>query len=189
MHATSTATSWGWVARLFHWVVAGLVLFQIGLGVYMARLEDLIRQFELTQTHKSVGATVFFLALLRLAWRVIDRSRPRQPPAVPRWQARAAAASHLLLYTLLIVLPVSGWIYASASPLQDLLNVETMVFGAFALPDPWVPGNEGVARAARAVHGVAAGLLGGLLTAHVAAALKHHFIDRDDVFARMTWAR
>ncbi len=66
--------------------------------------------------------------------------------------------------------------------------MENMVFGAFALPDPWRPGVEAIATTAGAVHFWAAILLGALLCLHVAAALGHHFVDRDDVLARMTWS-
>jgi cytochrome b561 len=185
-----TERSWGWVTRAIHWVMAGLVLYQLGVGVYMANLlDDLVRQFQLTQTHKSWGFVIFVLALLRAGWRLAARARPALPPGTPRWQVRAAATSHGLLYALLLIMPLSGWAYASASPLQDLLGIENRVFGLFAMPDPWVPGDEAVARVARTVHRGAAIALAAVLAVHVAAALKHHLVDRDDVLVRMTWGR
>jgi cytochrome b561 len=177
---------WGRGVRLLHWTMAALILFQLGLGLYVAHgLEDLGRRFELTQLHKSWGATIFALALARLAWRLAQPGRPPPPASMPRWQARAAAASHAALYALMLAAPISGWVYASASPLQDLLGIENEVFGVFALPDPWVPGDEALAAAARRAHGAAAWLLLALVAVHAAAALKHHFVDRDDVLTRM----
>lgn len=190
MGATDSAAGWGWITRLLHWTMAALILFQLGLGAWMANVvDDLIRQFQLTQTHKSWGFVIFVLALARIAWRLANRTRPGLPPTMPAWQVRAAAASHGLLYALMLILPLSGWAYASASPLQDLLGIENEVFGRFALPDPWVPGNAAVADAARAVHRWAAILLALVLAVHVAAALKHHAVDRDGVLARMVRGR
>ena len=110
------------------------------------------------------------------------------PPGTPAWRARAAKASHWLLYALILAMPLSGWAAAAASPLQDLLQMDNAAFG-IVLPDPWVPGDEVVERWARATHYWSAWLLAVALAAHVGAALKHHFLDRDDVLARMTWGR
>jgi cytochrome b561 len=190
MRATNTDASWGWVARALHWSMAAIILYQLGLGLWMANfVEDLIRQFQLTQTHKSWGFVLFVLALVRIAWRLLNRARPGLPLGMPAWQIRAAAASHGLLYALMLVMPLSGWAYASASPLQDLLGIDNEVFGLITMPDPWVPGNEAVADLARAIHRWSAVLLGLVLAVHVAAALKHHLVDRDGVLARMAWGR
>jgi cytochrome b561 len=190
VRATNTGASWGWVTRVIHWTMAALIIFQLGLGFYMANfVEDLFRQFQLTQTHKSWGFVIFVLAVARVVWRLATPRGPGSPAHVPRWQARAASATHGLLYVLILVLPLSGWIYASASPLQDLLGIENTVFGLFAMPDPWQPGDESIASAARRVHGAGAILLTLILLLHAGAALKHHLVDRDDVLRRMSWGR
>jgi cytochrome b561 len=111
------------------------------------------------------------------------------PPAVPVWQVRAARLSHALLYLALVAVPLAGWVYASASPLQTLMQVENEVFGLVILPDPWPLGSEPLADAAHAVHIAAALALLGLVAVHAAAALRHHFVLRDDILARMTWRR
>jgi cytochrome b561 len=186
MQATNTGQSWGWVARVLHWTMAALILFQLGLGVWMMNFEpDLLAQFTLIQTHKSWGFVIFCLALVRVAWRAVNPA-PALPDGTPRWQVRAAAASHVGLYVLILLMPVSGWVMAAASPTQDLLNMQNMVFGSFALPDPWVPGRAGLEAAARAVHVASAVLLALLLGLHVAAALKQHLGGRDAVLRRMT---
>lgn len=190
MRLANTDRTWGWGARAFHWIMAGLIFFQLGLGLRMTEFTaDLVTRFSLTQTHKSWGSVIFVLALLRLGWRLANRASPSLPAGTPSWQARAARVSHAALYILILALPLSGWIAAAASPTQDLLGIENMVFGAIALPDPWIPGVKSVADAAARVHLAAAILLAALLAVHVAAALKHHFLDRDDVLARMTLGR
>lgn len=188
MKARNSATSWGWVARLLHWAMAGLILFQIGLGIWMtAFTPDLIARFRLTQLHKSWGFVIFALALARVAWRLTNRNAPGPPAGEPVWRARAARVSHAMLYALMFVLPLSGWVAASASPVQDLLGMRNMVFDVFAMPDPWNPGAEAIADAAAAAHLWSAVLLAGLLAVHAGAAFRHHFAARDDVLARMTW--
>lgn len=190
MGAANTAASWGWVARLIHWVMAALIVFQLGLGVWMtAFTPDLIERFRLTQLHKSWGFVIFALALLRVAWRLANPKAPGMPAGTPPWQARAARASHLLFYALMFVLPLSGWVSAAASPLQDLLRMDNTVFGVLVLPDPWVPGVAAVETIAKATHRWSAWLLAFALAVHVGAALRHHFVDRDDVLVRMTRGR
>ncbi|MBP7001976.1 cytochrome b/b6 domain-containing protein [Amaricoccus sp.] len=179
---------WGWVTRALHWTLAGLIFFQLGLGLRMAAFTpDLAARFTLTQLHKSWGAVILALVLARIAWRLSAPGRPPIPG--PRWEARAARASHAGLYALLLVLPVSGWVAVSASPIQDMLGIDNTVFGLLALPDPWVPGDAGVERAAGTVHLCAAVALAALLALHVAAALRHHFARRDGVLAGMTFGR
>lgn len=190
MRARNSATGWGWVARSIHWTMAALILFMLGLGTWMVNfVPDLLREFSLIQLHKSWGFVVFCLAVLRLAWRLIDRVSPDEPPGTPRWEAVAARLVHRSLYVLIFVMPLSGWVNAAASPTQDLLQMQNMVFDTFPLPDPWVPGVQPIADAAAAVHLWASILLTGILALHVAAALKHALIDRDDVLARMTTGR
>ena len=184
MRLRDSADGWGAVTRLLHWGMAALILFQLGFGLWMTRVPDLLQRFLLTQTHKSLGTTIFALALLRLGWRLANR-RPPLPPAMPAWQRRAARLSHAALYGLMLLLPLSGWLMASASPTQDLLGMQNLVFGRWPLPDPFVPGDARVEAAAHAVHAGAAIALALLLALHAAAALRHQFVDRDGLLARM----
>jgi cytochrome b561 len=183
--ALDSEAGWGAVSRLLHWSMAALIVFQLGLGLYMTRfVPDLLERFALTQAHKSWGAVVFALAVLRVLWRLANRRRPALP-AMPRWQREAAAASHRLLYVLMLLMPLTGWIGASASPTQDLLQMQNLVFGRLALPDPFVPGIPWVERAAGGLHASAAICLAGLLALHAAAALYHQFVARDGLLGRM----
>jgi cytochrome b561 len=106
---------------------------------------------------------------------------------MPRWQRRAARASHGALYGLMLLLPLSGWVQAAAAPEQDILGIENRVFGGLALPDPWQPGVASVAEAAGALHAACAWTLAALLLVHAGAALLHHFRARDGVLLRMTF--
>jgi cytochrome b561 len=184
MRLRDSAGGWGAVTRLLHWGMAALILFQLGFGLWMTRVPDLLQRFVLTQTHKSFGTLIFALAILRLGWRLAGR-RPPLPPAMPAWQRRAAGLSHAALYALMLLLPLSGWLMASASPTQDLLGMQNLVFGRWPLPDPFVPGDARVEAAAHAVHASAAAALALLLALHAAAALHHQFVDRDGLLARM----
>jgi cytochrome b561 len=188
MRMRDSAAGWGWASRLLHWVMAVLILFQLGLGLYMTQVvrDDVLARFTLTQLHKSWGFVVFVLALTRVAWRLVNPQRPPFPP-MPGWQVRAARLSHRLLYGFMFLLPLSGWVMASASPTQDLLQMQNLVFGRLPLPDPFVPGIARVEDAAWWVHTLAALALTLVLTVHAAAALRHQFVDRDDLLARMLW--
>lgn len=180
---------WGPVSRALHWTMAVLILFQLGLGLWMTRLGDVIARFSWTQVHKSWGTVVFVLALARVLWRTASRARPALPAGAPRWQVRTARATHLLLYAAMLILPLSGWVMVSASPTQDLLHMQNTVFGRWPLPDPWVPGNPTVEAAAHAVHVGTAWTLAAGLALHVGAALWHQVVRRDRVLAAMIRGR
>ncbi|MBL8299745.1 MAG: cytochrome b [Rhodanobacteraceae bacterium] len=177
MQFKSDANRWGLGARSLHWLMAALIIGLGVVGLYMADLPNSPQKVKIYALHKSTGLTVLALLLLRLAWRMADR-RPDEL-AMPRWQAAAARAVHLLLYLLMFALPLSGWMYNSASgyPLQW--------FGLFNLPSLSGGADTALKEIAHAVHEYGFYLLVLLLAAHVGAALKHHFVDRDDTLARM----
>jgi cytochrome b561 len=186
MRARDSASGWGWVTRALHWTMAALILYQLALGLRMVRLDDLVARFALTQVHKSWGVVIFALALFRVAWRLANR-RPPLPAGMPAWQRRAAAVSHKALYVLMLLLPITGWLLASASPVQDLLQMQNLAFGRIALPDPFIPGSDALDRTFRTLHAGAAFALAAILAVHIAAALRHQFVDRDGLLARMLW--
>lgn len=186
MAVRNSAAAWGWPARLLHWAMAVMIVAMLILGAVTANfVDDLSTRFELAQIHKSWGFAVFALALLRLGWRAANPVSPAPPPG-PAWERRAAAVSHAALYALMIVLPVSGWLMASASPLQDMFSIRNMVFGLFELPDPFVPGDAALEAAFRRIHVAAALAMAGLLAVHAGAAVRHHRVRGDDVLRRMT---
>ena len=190
----NTADGWGLPARALHWGMALLILGLLGVGWYMVNVvgtSDLVLRFRLTQWHKSFGFVAFALALLRLVWRAANPA-PREP-AGPAWEHAAARGAHLALYVLMVVMPLSGWLMASASPLNDPgafpFQIRNMVFGWFELPDPFDPGSERLEAAFRAVHVWSGGAMALLVAAHAGAGLAHHLVRRDRVLLRMLRGR
>lgn len=185
----NSSTSWGWPQRLLHWVGAALILGMLGLGFYMVNFEDsVLDRLILTQTHKSFGFVAFVLALLRIGWRLATPT-PALPAHMSPLERRAAHASHLALYVLIVLMPLSGWLMASASPLNDAdaypMQIRNMVFELFELPDPFQPGDKALSEWLKAVHLWSGIALSALVTVHVAAAVKHQSIDRDGLIRRM----
>ena len=176
---------YGDVAVIFHWLIAFFIFGLLIVGKYMVGLDDNdpIR-FELTQWHKSFGLTVLLLSVLRLLWRFTHRPPP-ELGSIPRWQKRIASTVHLLLYSLLFVLPITGWIMVSASP----LNLDTVLFNVIPIPHlpPFadLPDKEQIASSFHEYHELAGNLLILLLLMHAGAALKHHLFDKDTVLKRM----
>lgn len=185
MRLSNTETGWGLPARLLHWSMAGVILFMLGLGFYTAEIvTDTYAQFSLVQLHKSWGFVAFALGLVRIVWR-LTHPAPKLPAGMTGPERLLAHGGHVALYVLMIALPVTGWLMASASPLQELYSIRNMVFGVFELPDPFNPGSGPLEETLRSAHFWCAIALLAILAGHVAAALKHQFIDRDGVLARM----
>lgn len=194
MALRNTAQGWGWLARLLHWVMGLAIIGLLAVGVFMVKglgddSDALILRLELTQTHKSIGFTVFILAVLRLLWRALNPS-PKLPNGMGPWERRLAHGGHLAIYLAMFALPLSGWLMATSSPLNDddaYIRVPNMVFGLFDMPDPFPKGSDAISNFWGEVHAYAAVILAVLLFFHVAAALKHHFVNRDTVLRRMVW--
>lgn len=173
------------VAIGFHWLIAILVLGLLAIGKFMTGLEhDDSMRFVLTQWHKTFGITVLLLSVLRLLWRLTNRPPP-DPDSLPRWQKLAAHSAHIALYILLFAIPLTGWILVSASP----LDVQTLLFNVIPWPHlppfPDLPDREAIAESFKGYHELAGNLLIVVLLAHIGAALKHHFVDRDEILVRM----
>jgi cytochrome b561 len=163
-------------AIALHWIVAALVLANLILGVSMAQMPISPRKLNAYLWHKSTGTTIFLLTSLRLLWRTV---RPHPAPIpMPAWQQKAARLSHALLYVLLFAIPLSGWIFSSAT------GVQVVYLGLVPLPN-LVPKDRALAEVLGTLHVTLAILLVCVVAVHVAAALKHHFVDRDAVLRRM----
>jgi cytochrome b561 len=164
-------------AKLLHWLIFALIACGFALAVYMVDLPLSPPKLKYYAWHKWIGVTVFVLAVLRLAWR-IAHPPPELPATLPDWQRRAAALTHAMLYVLILVIPLSGWLYSSAS------GVPTVYLGLAQLPD-LLAKDKALAEQLKLVHVTLNYVMLTLLIIHVAAALKHHFVDRDEVLARM----
>jgi cytochrome b561 len=163
-------------AIALHWLTAVLIIANLMLGLSMVPLAITPRKLQWYQWHKWIGITVFLLTCMRLAWRSIHPAPP--PVAMPEWQRRTAHWTHMLLFVLLLMIPVSGWVYSSST------GVQVVYLGLVPLPD-LVPNDKALAHALRAVHVSLNFLLFALVCVHTAAALKHHFVDRDTALKRM----
>ena len=176
MPARNTAVRYGFAAQGLHWVIVALLILQITLAGLADDLPLGLDKLAMLARHKSVGITILALAVIRLAWRLIDR--PPAPPPMPRWQHVASRLTHAAFYVLLLVMPVTGWLMSSAS------NYPVSWFGFVQLPDLVRP-DEGLEHLLEDVHETLARVLISLAILHAVAALKHQFIDRDGLLMRM----
>lgn len=162
-------------ARLLHWSMAALILAMLFIGVAM--VGSLADYGTLVTLHRPLGLAILLLAILRLAnrWR---RPPPPLPTDLPPWQRRAAHASHVALYGLMLAMPLVGWATLSAG------RIPVAVVGPLVLP-PILPQNPMLYARLRELHTVLAYGLFGLILAHLAAALLHGLIRQDGVFSSM----
>lgn len=168
------------LARLLHWGMAALILAMLLIGVAM--VASLADYHVLVAVHRPLGLLILLLAVVRLANRW-SHPPPPLPADLPAWQRRAAHASHVALYGLMLAMPLVGWAMLSAA--RD----PVVLAGPFVLP-PILPHSPRVYAWLRALHGVLAYALFGLILAHLGAALLHALIRRDGVFASMApWLR
>ena len=182
MRAGNTNAEWGAVSKLLHWLMAVGVIAAAAIALISEDLSSSRQRYEWMVYHKSIGLTLLGLLLLRLAWR-LSNPTPAMPAGLPVWQHWAAKFSHGLLYLLLLWMPITGWLAHSASGLP------LKWFGLYRVPG-LIEKDSGAKHLAEDLHGIGAWVLAVLFALHVAAALKHHFIDRDNVLRRMLpWVR
>lgn len=161
------------VAIALHWTIAALIIANLAIGL-------LLDSLKIYGIHKSIGMLVLLLSIVRLLWRLTHRPPPL-PASVKRWETGLAHAVHWLLYALMILIPLSGWIFTSASPKRHPLDF----FGLFALPMAPVAQSKALSDTIAERHEQLAYVMIALLVLHVAAALKHRFVDRDRTLDRM----
>ena len=160
-----------------HWLMALLIAGLFGVGLYMTGLKLSPQKLQIYSWHNWAGVTVFVLALVRLGWRMTHRPPP-DDAGMPRSQQVAAHGVHHLLYLLMIAIPLSGWLMSSAKGFQ------TVWFGMLPLPD-LLSKNKELGDLLQLIHMSLNYSMAALVLAHAAAAIKHHFVERDDVLARM----
>lgn len=164
------------VAILLHWTIAALIVLNLAIGL----LHDSVFKGWIP-AHKAIGMVVLLLSIVRLGWR-LTHPAPALPRDIPAWQRGLAHASHWAFYGFMLLLPISGWIFTSAGATRYPFGF----FGLFPLPYLPIGPSKGLAQGFNTAHELMGWALLGLLVLHVAAALKHHFLDRDAVLARMT---
>jgi cytochrome b561 len=166
------------IAMALHWVIAFGVIAQIALGLWMIDIPKQpvgVRAYWFN-LHKSIGMTLAVLIVWRLSWRLTHRPPPL-PSTMPRWQAKAAGVSHILLYACMITMPLAGY-------LGSVFSGYPIKYFGLVVP-AWGVKDDALKEFFSAVHLVAALTFISLISLHVLAALKHLFHDRDGVFHRM----
>jgi cytochrome b561 len=165
-------------AMFFHWVMALLVIATFILGVNIINMPGITpEKLQYYSWHKWAGITIFGLACLRLLWR-LGHPPPEYPANMPNWEKLAASGAHIFLYVLIFCIPISGYLYSLAA------GVPVVYLGIFPMPVIIDPNTE-LKPFFRLVHVVLNILLEATVILHVLAALKHHFIDRDEIMKRM----
>lgn len=174
----NTSTGYGTIAIALHWLVALAVFGLFGLGLWMTELDYYDAWYQRApDLHKSVGVLLFLVVALRLIWRRMNPV-PVPEPTHAAWERRLAGIAHALLYLLLFAVMIAGYLISTA----DGRSIQ--VFDLFAVPAT-LSGREAQEDIAGEVHEILAYVLIGLALLHAAAALKHHFIDRDRTLMRM----
>jgi cytochrome b561 len=180
MNTSPASSRYSFVAIALHWLLALLIVGTFCVGLYMHELPFSPTRLKLYNWHKWAGVTILALSALRLLWRLTHR-----PPAdlpMPAWQRLAAHGAHWALYVLFFLVPLAGWAYSSAA------GFPIVVFGVWPLPD-FVAPDRALADVLKERHATLAFALAAVVALHIAAALKHHFIDRDGQLNRMRPAR
>lgn len=176
---------YGGVAIAFHWLLALAIVVSFSVGLYMADLPFSPTRLKLFNWHKWAGIAILALSAVRLLWRLSHRP-PALPTSItlgmPGWQRIAHSATHVLMYVFFFAVPLTGWAYSSAA------GFPVVWFGVLPLPD-FVPADKALAELIKSWHGWAAYGLAVLVVVHVVAALKHHFVDHDELLGRMWPAR
>lgn len=168
-------------AIVLHWLLAVALLGLLGMGWYMTGLPFSPQRLKLYNWHKWAGMAVLALGLLRVVWRLAHKPPPlpaQISAAMPAWQRLAHHGVQYLLYALCLAVPLLGWAYSSAA------GFPVVFLGLLPLPD-LLPVDKPLAEAIKPWHAVAAYTLAALAAVHVAAALKHHWVDRDGLLTRM----
>lgn len=165
------------VSLSLHWVIALAVVAQILLIMAHDATEGALSR-EFTQAHKAVGMTILVLTLGRLGWR-LAHPLIALPAGTPTWERILSRGTQFLFYAVLLVMPLTGWLASSAAA-RDI-----SWFGLFQWPLLPIGGGREAAGQFMDVHEIVAKLLYVLIVLHVAGALKHQFINRDNVLHRM----
>ena len=164
-------------AIAFHWILAVLIIGNLAFGLTIVDLPLSPQKLRYFSWHKWTGVTIFLIASARLLWRLSHRA-PALPPTMKPWERRLAHVAHVLLYVLFFAAPLTGWLFSSATGFQ------TVYLGVLPIPD-LIAKNKELAEVLKLAHHWINYTLAAVIVLHAAAALKHHFVDRDDVLARM----
>jgi cytochrome b561 len=177
----NSTAKWGWLAKALHWLGALTILLLLGHGWWMTHLAPRPDRLAHYAGHSALGYDFLVLLVLRLLWRWVNPV-PILPADLKPWERAAAHIGHILLYVLMLVVSVTGWMVASTFRVpitKDLFGIDwpPLITGVDRSVRQWIEGS----------HMILAYLLAAVVVVHTAGALRHHFFKRNDVLRRMTW--
>jgi len=175
----NTETAYGAVAKTFHWLLFLMLTFSIVAGNFLASMPKGTEKLQAAGMHKSFGAVILILILMRFIWRLMNTT-PKEPAGTTGIQKLLSEAMHWGLYALMFAQPISGILMSQAA------GYPVSFFGLFEFP-MFMEKSQAVAEFARGMHGIVWILLVIAVIGHVGAALFHHFIAKDDVLKRMSF--
>ncbi len=176
MALKNTIESYGWLAKLLHWLIALILVGIVYAGLTFTGMERGPERGELAGLHKSVALLTLLLMTVRLVWKFMN-PRPADSADTPAWQSTAATLTHWLLYAAVYFQVTAGILVSGQRPIS--------FFGLFEIP-PFLKENEEQHEFFEGLHGWGWKILAGLTALHVLAALYHHFKLKDDVLRRIT---
>lgn len=177
----SSTDSYGFIAKAFHWIIAAMIIGMLAVGFIMTAMEPAPTKFFIYGLHKSTGIIILALVFLRLMWRLYNPS-PQLPRELSSWHRRIGKLSPIVLYSLLFLMPISGYILSEAG------GYPISVYGLFTVPN-FIEKNTEISKLASMIHEYGAFIFIGILVLHLTAALYHHFILKNTVLQRMLPAR
>lgn len=175
MRITNTEDRYGVLAIFLHWLMAIILIGLLALGLYMVDIPIGIEKLKLYGWHKEYGLLALALVIVRLVWRLVTITPSLQ---LPLWEIIAARTVHWAFYGFMFAMPITGWLITSAAGLP------VSFFGLFVLPNLIAP-NEELRILFQEIHEWLGYALIATIVLHASAALKHHFINKDDILRRM----
>ena len=177
MKLKNTSKQYGVISQLLHWTVAVLFFMQF---IWAWRIEQLglgRQRYDLVNQHKSIGMTILVLVVMRLLWRQINVI-PAYVPPITFQQRIISRYFHYLLYSLLLMIPITGWLMSSAA------GFVVSWFGLIDLPS-LIAQDDNLKKLFKLIHAILALSAGLIVLVHIVAALYHHFVKRDNTMKRM----
>lgn len=177
----NSTTTWGWPAKALHWIGAVLILLLLGHGWWMTHMTPRPDRLANYAGHSALGYDLLALIILRLLWRWLNPV-PELPADLKPWERLAARAGHICLYLLMLIVSVTGWMVATTFRVPMTKDV----FG-IDVPPLVTTVDRSVRQWLEESHKILAYVLAALVLIHIAGALRHHLLKRNDVLRRMTW--
>ena len=174
----NTTSTYGAVAKGFHWLLFLMLTFSIVMGNFLASMPKGAEKLQAAGMHKSFGAVLLMLILFRFVWRLLNET-PRLPDETTAGEAFMAKAMHWGLYVLMFAQPLSGIMMSQAA------GFPVSLFGLFEFP-MFLDKDPSLAQFFKGIHGTVWIMLVIAVIGHAGAALHHHFVKKDNVLKQMT---